>query len=349
MEYHWNSRAHRKGRWPVAKPSSSGAPEKQEWTHQRARLRFWGWDIGDISWWVAMLFLLGSIFWCANGVLAFCFYTNSTPHVLLSEAATAFIGGTLFWIGGYLSYVESLNPAAHAHFGWEVDREAKRLVEPRSSSSAAVSGRALGRGRRHFGKHIATAAAGGRGGGRSLGVVDAENGKTDVDNEGQGKLPPKWKWEGADWSSFGFVANVIQLYGASIFWVSVLCGMPGILPDAGSAASEGLPAKNVGLWEGLFWVPQVLGSPGFIISGAMFSLEVQKKWYKPEFLSLGWHVGFWNLIGGFGFLFCGIFGLFREFHDDWAQKWGTAFSTFWGSWAFLLASYLQFFETLNKR
>ncbi|KAG8915835.1 hypothetical protein FRC00_012237 [Tulasnella sp. 408] len=223
-----------------------------------------------------MLFLVGSVFWCANGVMAFCFYTITTPHILLCEAVTAFVGGTLFWIGAYLSYVESLNPAAHAHFGWEVEHETKRLVEPR-----AVSGRptSLGRGRRHFGKHVAVG-----------GEADAEKAKTDFESGEQqkrknGPPPPKWKWVGADWSSFGFVANVIQLYGATIFWVSVLCGMPGILPDAGSEASEGLPAKNVGLWEGLYWVPQILGSWGFIISGAMFSLEVQRKWYKPKLLS----------------------------------------------------------------
>ncbi|KAG8912223.1 hypothetical protein FRC01_005218 [Tulasnella sp. 417] len=212
MEYHWSSRAHRKGRWPVAKPRSTS--EKTEWTHQRARVRFWGWDLGDISWWVAVLFLVGSIFWCANGVLAFCFYTLSTPHILLSEAATAFIGGTLFWIGAYLSYVEALNPAAHAHFGWEVDHELKRLVEPPRSSVSGTEAKSLGRGRRHFGKHVQAATGGSA-------EDSAEKGKADIDNEDsqQGNSPPsppKWKWVGADWSSFGFVANVIQLYGATI-------------------------------------------------------------------------------------------------------------------------------------
>lgn len=142
----------------------------------------------------------------ANGVMAFCFYTISTPHILLCEAVTAFVGGTLFWIGAYLSYVEALNPAAHAHFGWEVEHDAKRLVEPR----AVAGGAALGRGRRHFGKHVRVVG----------GEADAEKGKTDFENgeqkRGQQQPPPKWKWVGADWSSFGFVANVIQLYGASI-------------------------------------------------------------------------------------------------------------------------------------
>ncbi|KAG8912124.1 hypothetical protein FRC01_005275 [Tulasnella sp. 417] len=159
-----------------------------------------------------MLFLVGSIFWCANGVLAFCFYTLSTPHILLSEAATAFIGGTLFWIGAYLSYVEALNPAAHAHFGWEVDHELKRLVEPPRHPVSGTEAKSLGRGRRHFGKHVGQGVAGGSA------EDSAEKGKAEVDNEDmqQGNPPRKWKWVGADWSSFGFVANVIQLYGATI-------------------------------------------------------------------------------------------------------------------------------------
>lgn len=30
-------------------------------------------------------------------------------------------------------------------------------------------------------------------------------------------------------------------------------------------------------------------------------LETQRKWYTPAFGTLGWHIGFWNLIGAFGF------------------------------------------------
>lgn len=47
------------------------------------------------------------------------------------------------------------------------------------------------------------------------------------------------------------------------------------------------------------------------------------------------HSGFWNIIGGFGFLFCGIFGIWRQTaigDPDIYQRWGTAFSTFWGSY-----------------
>ena len=85
---------------------------------------------------------------------------------------------------------------------------------------------------------------------------------------------------------------------------------------------------------------------GFIIGSTCFMLETQRTWWRLEPLKLGWHVGFWNLIGAFGFFFSGVFGY-------WAvpamryQKWGTYFSTFWGGWAFLIGSYIQLYEVLN--
>ena len=30
-------------------------------------------------------------------------------------------------------------------------------------------------------------------------------------------------------------------------------------------------------------------------------LETQRKWYVPAFGVLGWHIGFWNLVGAIGF------------------------------------------------
>ena len=42
----------------------------------------------------------------------------------------------------------------------------------------------------------------------------------------------------------------------------------------------------------------------------------------------------------------GFFG-FYAYPAEIYQKWGTALSTFWGAWAFLLGSYIQLVETLN--
>lgn len=62
-------------------------------------------------------------------------------------------------------------------------------------------------------------------------------------------------------------------------------------------------------------------------------LETQKTWYTPAFNVLGWHIGFWNLIGAFGFTVCGALG-FASSND--AAVYASNLSTFIGSLAFLV-------------
>jgi hypothetical protein len=119
---------------------------------------------------------------------------------------------------------------------------------------------------------------------------------------------------------------------------------------------------NLALVDGIFWVPQVIGGSGFVISRSlpthnicnwdsaddsmMFMFEVQPNWYHIRpFNSLGWHVGFWNLVGAVGFTLCGAFGIAQ------AQPWAffqSGCSTFWGGWAFLIGSICQWIECLNR-
>lgn len=52
----------------------------------------------------------------------------------------------------------------------------------------------------------------------------------------------------------------------------------------------------------------------------------------------------WNLIGGVGFTLCPAFGYDES---SWAQ-YQACISTFWGSWAFLIGSVIQWYESLEK-
>lgn len=74
----------------------------------------------------------------------------------------------------------------------------------------------------------------------------------------------------------GFLACFFQLVGASIFWIAGFTSLPGInniLSPAGL--------------DGAYWAPQVVGGTGFIISGLLFMLETQQKWYLPAPKVLG--------------------------------------------------------------
>lgn len=79
---------------------------------------------------------------------------------------------------------------------------------------------------------------------------------------------------------------------------------------------------------------QVVGGVGFIISGLLFMLETQPNWYTPALTTLGWHIGLWNLIGAIGFTLCGALG-FASSNE--ACETGLTWSTFIGSWAFLVS------------
>lgn len=81
---------------------------------------------------------------------------------------------------------------------------------------------------------------------------------------------------------------------------------------------------------------QVVGGTGFIISSWLFMLETQPNWHTPSLTTLGWHIGFWNLIGALGFTLCGALGFASGSSP--ACETASLWSTFIGSWAFLVCS-----------
>lgn len=85
----------------------------------------------------------------------------------------------------------------------------------------------------------------------------------------------------------GFLACSAQMFGATIFWISGFTAIPGIYDRLTTTAAQ----------NGAYWAPQVIGGSGFIVSGTLFMLETQQKWYLPAWTVLGWHIGVWNLIG----------------------------------------------------
>ncbi|RTE71484.1 hypothetical protein BHE90_014109 [Fusarium euwallaceae] len=131
-----------------------------------------------------------------------------------------------------------------------------------------------------------------------------------------------------------FLACSAQMFGATVFWISGFTALPPILKNLST------PALN-----GVYWLPQVIGGTGFIVSSTLFMLEVQPRWYIPAPGVLGWHIGLWNLIGAIGFTLCGALGFGM---NQPGVEYALTLSTFIGSWAFLIGSAVQWFESLNK-
>jgi hypothetical protein len=87
----------------------------------------------------------------------------------------------------------------------------------------------------------------------------------------------------------GFLACLAQMVGATVFWISGFTALPPIYDRLTTTAAQ----------NGAYWAPQVIGGTGFIVSGTLFMLETQQKWYLPAPKVLGWHIAIWNLIGVF--------------------------------------------------
>ncbi|KAK7046904.1 hypothetical protein R3P38DRAFT_89014 [Favolaschia claudopus] len=175
--------------------------------------------------------------------------------------------------------------------------------------------------------------------GNSNDVEGASDGTPDTDEKTHTKPHKKWIWfsnDGKYFHEIGFLAAFVQYWAATIFWISGFTAIPTI--------QTAIMPKQ-GLLDGVFWTPQVIGGSGFIIASSLMMLETQKKWYLPAPNSLGWHVGFWNLIGGIGFALCGALGYALNSSNGIAYQ--SSCSTFWGGWAFLIGSVIQWYEAVN--
>ncbi|KAJ7793404.1 hypothetical protein B0H14DRAFT_2926927 [Mycena olivaceomarginata] len=260
----------------------------------------------NISWWVSIAFTVGSIVWVINGFIAFLPFVNT--HVEKDDVGggwTAWLGATIFEFGALFGLWEAWNRDDTADFGWSVNR----LMHGKSTES------------------------------------DATEKNTSDDTPGSDSetpsRPPKKKWiwfstDGKYFHELGFLAAFVQYWAATIFWISGFTAIPTI--------QTAIMPKQ-GLLDGVFWTPQVVGGTGFIIASTIMMIETQRKWYIPAPTSLGWNVGFWNLIGGIGFMLCGAFGYALNSSTGIAYQ--SSCSTFWGGWAFLIGSVIQWYEAVN--
>jgi hypothetical protein len=240
---------------------------------------------------------------------------------LTGGGITAFIGATIFEIGSVFLLLESINESRTGCFGWAVHQALEDTsLELRPSRTKCV----------HHHRNRSNL----------VGRPQHPDSPDSTSPSSSSTSKKTWTW----WPTthdlltyhvhtFGFLASLTQFLAASIFWISGFTALPGIL----NHLSPGLKA-------GIYWTPQVLGGTGFIISGLLFMLETQSKWYKPAWGTLGWHIGLWNTIGGIGFTLCPAFGYDER---SWAQ-YQACCATFWGSWAFLVGSAVQWYESLGK-
>ncbi|KAF2191157.1 hypothetical protein K469DRAFT_720146 [Zopfia rhizophila CBS 207.26] len=348
ISYKWTSRNNRKSRHALAvnpvvlseskhlAPPKTASPREVGRGIWRMVTVFPTWDI---SYDVAIIFTLGSVIWVIN---AFFVYlplvqpdTEFKNEELYGGGITAFIGATIFEFGSFLLMAEAINENRMGCFGWAVERAFSHDIEEGSDTVHLEPSKSTCT-HHHFNKRNLV--------GRGRAPIESHNSAINASPSPPSPTtvqPPKtWIWFPSKSDlrkhylhELGFLASFAQLIGATIFWFSGFTTLPGIYNKMSR------PITII-----FYWTPQILGGTGFIISGTLFMLETQSRWYKPAFKTIGWWIGAWNLIGGVGFTLCPAFG-YNE--DSWAQ-YQACLSTFWGSWAFLVGSVVQWYESLDK-
>ncbi|KAM3072427.1 hypothetical protein ACMFMG_009228 [Clarireedia jacksonii] len=279
----WRSRDNRKGRHAISVQPSATQSTPGSTSTLRAILRgilrmFTSYPYYDVSYLVAVIFTVGSVVWVINA-----FFVWLPLEVPASEFSgeiedaggiTAFIGATIFEMGSILLMLEAINEDRTGCFGWAVEEV---WVEEEGRLGMKLE---KGDCRHHHGNKRNLVGKG----------RDMEEDKISTDSTNT----RSWQW----WPSLhalrmhyihsiGFLACSFQMLGATIFWIAGFTALPPIYNRLTSTAAQ----------NGAYWLPQVIGGTGFIISGALFMLETQKKWWLPAWGTLGWHIGVWNLTG----------------------------------------------------
>lgn len=300
------------------------------------------WDFKNISWQVAVWFTLGSICWIVNGQY-FMWPKQGDASLEVNVHITgysALVGGLLFWIGAYLAILEAINQRSGDAVLHQL--KARHLLEKLKEEPRDIQ--------RFVHRHLLKKA------GVGVAALDPEESRvgayevkcSEDDSESSTDsssivmpLRSRWRWIGIDMSTLGWWAAAIQFGGATCFTVAVISGTPGVLKG-----------DQWQLQVALIWSMQIVGSIGFIVSSLLLMLEEQAKWYLPALDLIGWHSAFWNLVGAIGFLLSAVFGLLANWRGQGevcCQFWGTGFNTYYGSWAFLIASLLTLIEVQNKQ
>ncbi|KAF9496325.1 hypothetical protein BDN71DRAFT_762931 [Pleurotus eryngii] len=185
----WTSRSHRKNRYTANTPASNKSRHARRFWHgighMLSRLEYW-----NVSWWIAILFTVGSIVWVVNGFFVFLPFANPALGEFPNAAGwTAFAGASIFETGALFGVWEAWNRDDAANFGWSIERTLTTGLRRSSPSSD-----------------------------ESLNS-----------NPKLPKRQWKWfTTDSKYWHELGFLAAFVQFWAATIFWISGYTSIPTI-------------------------------------------------------------------------------------------------------------------------
>lgn len=286
----------------------------------------------DVSWWIGVLFTVGCLLFVLTGALKVNIQLapgakDGLKH-LIAGIATC-IGATMFAFAGVLLFVEAANENQAGDFGQALEQTYDQTITASESSNNPGH------------QYVKAPDDGERGGG-----------SYDTSLRVQPLADRQWQWW-PTWHQlstryihdFGFLGSYVLGLGTIIFWITGIL-TPARLPD--NSQPPGPPAL-----ERTYWITFLIGGFHFAASGIWYMLEVQHKWYLPNFRSMAWYIGLCNLVGGVGWILSAGFG-FGDYDGETLICsrvncfWQSDLSLLWASVAFEVGSALLWYEAVEK-
>ncbi len=289
IHFQWRSRDNRKGRHALS-VEPDGSPDAKYLTPKSTSSftevlkgigrMFMQYPYWDISYLVAIMFALGSVVWVINAFFVWLPLVDPSTkfpgETGKAGGITAFIGATIFEIGSVFLMFEAVNENQPGCFGWALERaleggkmqvradkeecshhhrNRKNLVGKSDGElSPLIRPSYLHSAKEKTVKHSTLSPS-------STASDFSQDQSPAQSSDAHGR---EWQWF-PSWHDLtthyvrelGFLACSAQFLGATIFWISGFTALPGI---ANKLTSQGL-------LDGVYWVPQIVGGTGFIVSG----------------------------------------------------------------------------------
>ena len=294
----------------------------------------------DVSWWVGVVFTVGSICSITSGVLQWLQVaypdTRFAADPSTVSGAISFFRGMLFLLAGMLLVVEAVNANQSDCFGWALkeslnsDNENIELTSP-DEEKATENPSGFQPDRRNC-THIHNPDR------MKHRIMHTKTFK--VEARPQSGPDQAWKW----WPTWqdvrvhyrreiGFNANLILFIGTAIYWVTNLLTLPGVYKN--------LPQ---GVLYGLYYPSFLLGAICFLVASILYLFEVQRQWWKPAPRMVGWWVGMTNLVGSIGWIWSACLGYCST---GWCEYQSTL-ALVWAPAVYLMGSLLMLYEAVEK-
>ncbi|RDW77938.1 hypothetical protein BP5796_05790 [Coleophoma crateriformis] len=310
--------------------------------------------IRDSSWLVASLFSIGSALFVANAFFlllpVIAPQTDFAGEVAYATPGSSVFGTLLFSFGGYAGWLEGLNwkrgGAATTLEGVSIEvlelsakerklKDEEDVQDPTSTSDSDSDSTTGSFASRQPPLHLTD-------GPRATTQQLADEAMASPTATWQPALigddafiwwPTMQQYRRVYWNDKTFNAGMNQWLGTIVFAVATITAVPGVAD-----------LTNTTIFYYANLLPATLGGFLFLIAAIFQMGAAQEKWYLPRPLHLDWQIGFWNAIGSVGFTLAGA--LF--YPGTAALSLQATLASFWGSWAYLIGSVLQWYLVMGN-